>query len=80
MEELEANCLFSGKAHLFRSNEFYYAIEGEFHPIVLQSQASITEQQDRCNSLALELQRKSQHVEDWGSGIRECFTTSEGFF
>ena len=70
----------SVKAHLSRSNEFY-PIEGEFHSTVLQSasQASITEQQDRCNSLALELQRKSQHVEDWGSGIRECLKTSETF-
>ena len=32
--------------------------------LILFSQASITEQQDRCNSLALELQRKSEHVED----------------
>ena len=70
----------SVKAHLSSSNEFY-PIEGEFHSTVLQSasQASITEQQDRCNFLALELQRKSQHVEDWGSGIRECLKTSETF-
>lgn len=34
-------------------------------------EASITEQQDRCNSLALELQRKSQHVEILEQHIRQ---------
>lgn len=34
-------------------------------------EASITEQQDRCNSLALELQRKSRHVEILEQHIRQ---------